>query len=370
MLAGGGHAHLFVLEGLLRGRRPTGLDVTLVAQDRQHAYSGMVPGLIGGRYRVDELLLDLAALARVANADFIEGTASAIEPASRSLVLADGRRVPYDLLSIAVGSATAGADLPGVRDHALPVKPIDRMLAIVPALEQALAGGGPGGPDVAVVGGGAGGVELALNLRARLRLLGRPDAAVSVVEESERILGDRSASCRRAAEAALAGARIGLVLGGGVAAVERDRLLLRSGATVPARFVVWATGAVGAPLLAGSGLALDGRGFLRVDRTLRSVSHAEIFGAGDSVTPEHRPDLPKSGVYAVRQGPVLRDNLLAAAAGRRPRRRFRPPRRSLALLNTGDDRAILCYGDLTLTGRWAMALKDRIDRRFVERFRR
>jgi selenide,water dikinase len=370
VLAGGGHAHLFVLESLLRGRRPTGLDVTLVAQDRQHAYSGMLPGLVGGRYQPEDVLLDLPALARVANADFVEATITAVEPDTRAVVLADGKRLAYDLLSVAVGSATAGADVPGVRDRAILIKPIDRGLTIVPAVERAVAAAAPGAPSVAVVGGGAGGVELALNLRARLRLLGRPDARIRVVEESDRILGDRSAACRRAAEAALSRAWVGLVLGGRVIAVERDRLVLRSGATVPADLVIWAAGAAGPPLLADSGLALDERGFLRVDSTLRSVSHPEVFAAGDSATLERQPGLPKSGVYAVRQGPVLRDNLLAVAAGRRPRRRFRPQPRFLSLLNTGDGRAILTYGGVALTGRWAMALKDRIDRRFMNRFRR
>jgi NADH dehydrogenase FAD-containing subunit len=100
------------------------------------------------------------------------------------------------------------------------------------------------------------------------------------------------------------------------------------------------------------------------------VSHPEVFAAGDAATPEALPRLAKSGVYAVRQGPILRDNLFAVAAGRRPRRRFRPQRRFLALLDTGDGRAILSYGDFALTSRWAMALKERIDRGFMARFQR
>ncbi|HEU5039409.1 MAG TPA: hypothetical protein VFT84_01230 [Gemmatimonadales bacterium] len=100
------------------------------------------------------------------------------------------------------------------------------------------------------------------------------------------------------------------------------------------------------------------------------MSHPSVFASGDAAALEGHPDLAKAGVYAVRQGPVLRDNLLAALGGRRPRRRFRPQRRFLALLNTGDGRAILSYGDIAATGGWAMALKDRIDRRFMARFQR
>jgi selenide,water dikinase len=370
VLAGGGHAHLFVLEGMARRPLPAGSRVTLVAQHREHAYSGMVPGLLGGRYRSEELLIDLAALARAAGAELIEATVESLDPDERALVLADGRRVPYDLLSVAVGSGTAGGDRPGVRESAHFVKPIDRTLALVPAIERAVASAGPGEFRIAVVGAGAAGVELALGIRARLRLLGRADAPVALVDGDMRILGDRSDACRREAEAVLAEQRIGLVLGGEVQGLDGDRLRLPSGAAVRAEMVVWATGPEAPTLFRGSGLATDERGYLRVDRTLRSVSHPSVFAAGDAASLEGHAEMAKAGVYAVRQGPVLRDNRLAALAGRRPRRRFRPQRRFLALLNTGDGRAILSYGDLAFTGRWAMTLKDSIDRRFVARFRR
>ncbi|HEU5039410.1 MAG TPA: FAD-dependent oxidoreductase [Gemmatimonadales bacterium] len=269
VLVGGGHAHLFVLEGLARRPLPPGSSVTLVAPHRQHAYSGMVPGLVGGRYRAEELLVDLAALATGAGAEFVEATVASLDPEAREIVLADGGRKSYDLLSLAVGSGTAGDDRPGVREAALFVKPIDRTLAIVPAVERAAASAGPDGPAVVVVGGGAGGVELALNLRARLRLLGRGEAPVSVVDGRDRILQDRSDTCRRAAEAALTGARVGLVLGGEVTALQGNRLLLPSGATLRADLVVWATGPEAPALFAGSGLATDEGGYLRVDRMLR-----------------------------------------------------------------------------------------------------
>jgi selenide,water dikinase len=370
VLAGGGHAHLFVLEGLSRGAFPRGIAVTLVAPDRRQAYSGMVPGLVGGRYRPEELLIDLAALSRAAGATFVEDTVQALDPGARLVTLTEGRRLSYDLLSLAIGSGNAGTGLPGVAEHAVPVKPIDRTLGIVPAIERAVARTGPSGPAVGVVGGGAAGVELALNLRTRLAVLGRPGAPVRVVDGHDRVLWDRSAACRRAAERALRARGIELVLGSEVARVTEDRLHLDDGRTLDAGLVVWATGPSAPRLFAGTGLATDPAGYLRVDAMLRSISHPEIFTAGDAASLEGHPDLAKAGVYAVREGPVLRDNLAAAAAGKPPGRRFHPQRRFLALLNTGDGRAILSWGELAATGRWAMTLKDRIDRRFIARFRR
>lgn len=370
VLAGGGHAHLFVLEGIARGRFPPGTRVTLVASQRRHAYSGMVPGLVGGTYGAEEILLDLEALARAAGAAFLEDRVVALDAASREVVLAGGARLGYDLLSLAIGSGTAGVHRPGVRELALFLKPIDCTLAIVPALERAVERSETTGPAVTIVGAGAAGVELAFAIRARLRRLNRPTAPVTLLDGGDRILADRSDSCRRLAETALAEAGVGVVLGSDVTAVEAGRLRLPSGATVRADVVVWATGPSAPDLFAGAGLATDRAGYLLVDRQLRSVTRPEIFAAGDAASLERHPGLPRAGVYAVREGPVLRDNLAAAAAGRPPRRRFRPQRRFLALLNTGDGQAILSYGTLALRGRWAMALKDRIDRRFVGRFRR
>jgi len=370
VLAGGGHAHLFVLEGLSRGAFPRGITVTMVAPDRRHAYSGMVPGLVGGRYRPDDLLIDLAALARAAGASFLEGTVQVLEPGARSVTLADGRRVSYDLLSLAIGSGNAGMGLPGVAEHAVPVKPIVRTLGIVPAIERAVARTGPSGPAVGVVGGGAAGVELAFNLRTRLAALGRPDVPVRVVDGHDRVLPDRSAACRRAAEPALRARRIELVLGSEVARVTEDRLHLEDGRIVEAGLVLWATGPSAPRLFAGTGLATDPAGYVRVDTMLRSISHPEIFAAGDAASLEGHPEIAKAGVHAVREGPVLLENLAAAAGGKPPGRRFRPRRRFLALLNTGDGRAILSWGEVAATGRWAMTLKDRIDRRFIARFRR
>jgi selenide,water dikinase len=368
VLAGGGHAHLFVLEALAHGRFPSPLHVTLVTTSRRHVYSGMLPGFVGGRYRLDEILLNLGAITRAARVELMEAAVDAILPAERMIRLRDGRSVSYDLLSLAVGSESAGAGLPGVREHAIIVKPIDAAPSIMDALDRAASGPDPARPRVAVVGAGAGGIELALNLRARLRLLGRHQAPLVVVDEGDRILRDRSAACRRVAGRALDEHGIRTVLGTGVARAEEGRLALTDGRSVEADLVVWATGAAAPVLLRETGLALDERGFLRVNRSLQSVSHPEIFGAGDVATIGARPAPAKSGVYAVREGPVLRDNLAAVLTGRVTLRQYHPQRRFLALLNTGDGRAICSYGRFAASGQWAMRLKDLIDRRFMRRF--
>jgi selenide,water dikinase len=117
------------------------------------------------------------------------------------------------------------------------------------------------------------------------------------------------------------------------------------------------------PWLRESGLAVDKRGFVLVDEQLRSVSHAEVFAVGDCATLRDAPH-PKSGVYAVRHAPVLAMNLRGAQA------RFVPQRRALSLLSCGARYAIAEWGGVSWEGAWVWRWKDRIDRRWVESFRR
>ena len=139
--------------------------------------------------------------------------------------------------------------------------------------------------------------------------------------------------------------------------------------TLPAGLTVWVTGAAPPPLLATIGRPTDDRGFLLVDETLRSPADERIFGAGDCVTLAHRPQTPKAGVYAVRQAPVLWKSLRAALEGASRHPAYRPQKEFLSILNTADGRALLRWRGLVSHSRWAWRLKDRIDRRFLEKYR-
>lgn len=100
-------------------------------------------------------------------------------------------------------------------------------------------------------------------------------------------------------------------------------------------------GTAAQPWLAGSSLVVDAGGFVRVSRSLQSVSHAGVFAAGDCAAyPDNRP---KSGVYAVRADPPLSENLLRALRGA-PLRIWTPQRRALYLIDTADGSALAAWG--------------------------
>jgi selenide,water dikinase len=367
LLAGLGHAHLFVLESLARERWPE-VPVVLVTPP-EYDYSGMISGVVTGQYAPEQARLSPDRLARAAGAEWIPGRVHRIDPAGRRVTLDDGSVLPFRLLSLDIGSRPAGLGLPGVGRHAIPVKPVRHALRFRSAAARAAGDATADDPARAVVvGGGAAGVEIALATSSALARHAAPDRfRLVLVEGGERILDEYGRSFRERARQVLRERGVEVRCGIQVMGAEPGRLLTRGGEPVPFDALLWATGPAAPPLLRRSGLPTEAAGYLRVRRDLRCVEHEEIFAAGDCAALEGFPWMAKAGVYAVREGPVLAGNLRRALRGE-PLRSYEPQRHWLSLINTGDGRALASYRGLSAHGRLAFLLKDRIDRRFVERF--
>lgn len=361
VLAGAGHAHALVLRDLaLRPLR--GVEVVVVSPEPRAPYSGMVPGWLAGRYRFDEIVVDFPPLAAAAGARWCANALQALDPARRRLTLADGSGLDYDLMSLNVGSTLE----PPAATHAtmLPLRPLSLLRQRVDALLARWLEDRSDRPFVVTaVGGGAAGVEGLLGLLHRLRSL-RPDRTVhgGVITRSAMLLPGLSAAARRAATKALDRAGVTVQLGSGwCEPVDRS-----------SDVVVWATGAEAQgwqrdPARRGA-LAVDDAGFVRIDAELRSVSHPQVFAVGDCASwPSHA--LPKAGVHAVRMGPTLAHNLRVALGAPGALATHQPQRRFLALLSTGDGRAIASRGPFGAEGAWAWRWKAHIDRRFLAQFR-
>ncbi|MBP9142858.1 MAG: FAD-dependent oxidoreductase [Thermoanaerobaculia bacterium] len=367
VLLGGGHAHVHLLAQAARAplAPPGELELTLVSPYERHLYSGMVPGYLQGIYAETDLTFDLRALAARAGARFITAKADRIDAAARRVEVA-GERLPYDLLSLDVGSEPAGLETSGVREHALTVRPMNRAAALRRRAEELFASGAADRVEVAVVGGGAAGVEVAFALER----LGRERAArvrVTIVEAATDVVPEFSRRVQGIAGRLLAARGIAVCAGRPVAAVEAASVVLDDGRRLPSQLTVWIAGAAAPRLLAESDLPKDPDGFLLVDATLRAVDGGPLFGAGDCIGIAGYPGLAKAGVYAVREAPILDHNLRAALAGTEPRR-FRPQAGFLALLNSADGRAIWRWKGLAGHSRLAWRLKDRLDRAFLRRY--
>jgi selenide, water dikinase len=354
VLLGGGHAHVEVLRRFALRPLP-GLRLTLVAREPLSPYTGMLPAVVRGEIPAAIAEIDLAALAAAAGARLIVAEAEGLELAACRILLAARPLLSFDLLSIDVGGVPAGRPA-----AATAVKPIGRFLAVLAALEATLLPGA----RIAVVGGGAGGVELALALARRLG--GR--AAITLISATVEILPEAPPRARQIAHAALKAAGVMLVLRRLAEDFRDGKIRLAGGAAISADIAFWATGIAGPPFLAASGLACDPDGFIRVAPTFESLSHPRIFAAGDCAAIAGFPR-PKAGVWAVRAGPPLAENLRRAALGR-PLRAWRPQRAALAILGLGEGRALAWRGRIfVLSGRAVARWKEWLDRRWIAKYR-
>ncbi|HEY8566973.1 MAG TPA: FAD-dependent oxidoreductase [Beijerinckiaceae bacterium] len=370
VLVGAGHAHVEVLRRFGR-EPPPGASLTLITPARLAPYSGMLPGVIAGRHGIDESHIDTVPLARLAGAEIIEDAADGIDLEAGRVLRRDGPPVPFDFLSLDVGSTPNTGDVPGAAEAAIPVKPIAAFLPRFEALlGRVLARRGEA--RIAMVGAGAGGVELLLAIERRLRreveAAGHDATRLGfiLVSGAPTILPSFPEALRRRFETVLARRGISVLVDAPVASVEPGRLHFADRPSLAADEILWAAQAAAPAWLRETGLALDADGFVRTDACLRALGRENVFAAGDVAAFAPRP-LPKAGVYAVRAGPVLARNLRRAAAGE-SLRPFEPQHEALYIITTGDAHAVGARNGLVAEGTWVYRVKDWIDRRFMRRY--
>lgn len=362
VFAGAGHAHLPVLARLERFAR-AGVSVTVISP-RSFWYSGMGPGLLSGQYEAEDASVDVRAMTESAAGSFLEDRVAAIDADRRIVTTEGGERVPYDALSLNVGSEVAMPPGCAGSDRVFPVKPVSRLLELRHRILRCEPGRSL---RILVAGGGAAGCEAAANALALCRRRGRK-AAIRLVTGDARLLAGMPEGAGRRMADWCRGNGVAVETGRRVSGIEGEDVLFEDGRREAADFVLLATGVHPPPLLKRSSPAADAEGALRVDDRLQSVSHPGVFGAGDCIRFESMP-LPRAGVYAVRQAPVLFDNLLAALLGG-DLRVFRPQEKHLLILNLGDGTGLMTRGNFVASGRAAFRLKELLDRRFLRNIRR
>lgn len=363
LLVGGGPAHLVVLRAFARRTRSR-MALTLVAPARAECYSGMVPGIVAGRRDASEASIALPRLAAAAGASFIEDRVVAFDPGERTARLSRHPPIAFDFLSLNLGAADAPAAwTTGATGLVVPLKPLDAFLERWQAIKDGIEAGRI--RSLAVVGAGAAGVEIVLAIAAwRDRRTRGPALALHLIDRSSDVAPSHAPRVRRALADALACHDVRVWLGARVCTVDGGTVLLESRQPVSADAVLLALPGRAPALLARSGLACNRDGEVEVDASLRSRSHPFVVAAGDcAVLPVPHQH---SGAVSVRQGPVLAHNLTALVEERPGALQlFRPRAHYLALIGSGDDRAVLSYGRLAAAGGWVHSLKQRIDQRWV-----
>jgi len=362
VLVGGGHAHLFTLMHL---NRILGLGhaVTVIGPSPYHYYSGMGPGMLGGRYLPEEIRIPIRDLVEHRGGRFIMDAAIRVDAPGKRIHLASGRSLPYDVISFNTGS-----DVPripnraGDPDRILPVKPIENLIR---ARRQILALNPQEKGILGVVGGGPSSVEISGNLWRLCRDHNRKSLSIQILA-GKRLLPKAPEKVRRMARNSLIRRGIQILENSHVSGVEGGEAILESGRRFPFTLLLLAHGIRPNPLFKNSGISTGPDGGLCVNPFLQHPDFPEIFGGGDSIFFLEKP-LDKVGVYSVRQNPVLFENLVAALEGTRLRP-FHPGRSYLQVYNLGDDTGIFWRNKLIFNGRSAFWIKDFIDRNFMKQF--
>ena len=361
IMAGGGHAQLSVLETL--AQKSLGIDAVLITPSPYQIYSGVLPGWIAGHYSLSECRIDLRPLAASAGARLIFAQVVGIDAKQYRISRSDGMHLDYDGLSLDVGSE-ADLSLLEVAKRLLPIKPLGNFVQRWPAIltphpNRTVSAGGGGGRRRC--GWRRAGICRAIcfchaTVQASFSRVGRfggRHLAGSVQSGVKRHVAVR---CWSSAALRCISASSGYLQKG---------LRFPNGQSLLADCIIAATGARPSAWLCNSGLALDEQGYVLVESQHRSISHFNVFAAGD-VCMRSDIQLAHSGVHAVFAGPVLAHNLIAAINGR-ILKSYWPRKKSLYLLATGPKHAIASWGAFSAQGHWVWRWKDWIDRRFMHK---
>lgn len=368
LLVGGGHSHVILIR-LWAMQAIPGVRLTLVSEKVNTPYSGMLPGLIAGHYREEDVHIDLARLCSWAGVRFIEQRVNAIDLEAKSVGFNSTRpALGFDVLSLDTGS-TPELSVTGSEQFSVPVKPVhgfyNRWLLLQSRLQQLAENNQTAQVlNVGVVGSGAGGFELVMAMRHAL--------AVDVANCHWFIRGTRALRGRPEKVSSLAlraAIDAGVVVHAefDVVDVQSDSVHARDGRRVALDEVVWCAAARAPGWPKASGLAVDERGFVLTNAFLQSVTHDFVFATGDIGTQESTPS-DKAGVFAVRQAPYLFQNIRRFLL-KTKLKAYKPQSDFLSLMATGKKSAIGSRGPVHVEGAWVWRLKDHIDQAFMNRFR-
>lgn len=360
-LIGGGHSHVLLIRKWAMRALP-GVRLTLVSNDSHSPYSGMLPGLVAGHYTPDEIHVDLRRLCHWASVRFIEETMVDLDLSLRQVQFENRPPMSFDVCSLDTGS-TPDLSVKGSSQASTPVKPVHNFYKRWQTILSRVNDSSAKSLSIGVVGSGAGGFELitamrhalpgpTVNchwfLRGNLPLRGRPRKVGELAKRSAEQQG------------------INVVTDIDVVELLEGELRAADGRTFALDEVLWCTSAVGPDWALRAGMDLDNRGFVLTNQYLQSVSHPFVFATGDIGTQKHTPSA-KAGVFAVRQAPILYENIRAYLL-QQALKVYKPQKDFLSLMATGGKRAIASRGPITIEADWVWRWKNHIDRTFMRRF--
>ena len=358
VLLGGGHAHVQVLRKLCMNYYE-GLHVILINNSVESAYSGMTPAHIQDYYKVHEIMIDLQRLCFNAGVTFINDEVTQLQTEKKKIILKNRPSVHYDLLSINTGSISKKNNLKIHKNSkCIFIKPINNIIKNLRIIDSLVEKSNE--IKINIIGGGVAAFEISFALRLRYQ------DKVSITIISKNILLEKNLNTKSIIELKKTSKNMRISLKEkDVLEVKKNELLLSNGEFFPSDLNLISTGAEIPEWLQSSSL-LKIEKFIGIKTTLQSINDENVFAAGDvaSIQDFQRP---KSGVMAVRQGQILKENIFLKIQGKKLKK-FRPQKNWLYIIGTYPNKALLNYFHFSFHSNWCWVLKIWIDKSFMKKF--
>jgi NADH:ubiquinone reductase (H+-translocating) len=335
VIAGGGFAGTSLVRALQR-RLPPGASLTLISEESYTTFNPMLPEAVGAAIFPEQAVAPIRAML-LSSTRFVMGKVTAVNTREKSIrceTLAGERSFAYDHLVLALGSRARLDLVPGMAEHALPLKTVGDALHIRntvlrraarielesdPAVRRRLG-------RFAVIGGGFSGVEVAgqladclASIRRYYPRIGAGELEVALLQDLDRLLPELPSSLGAAALASLKSRHVDIRLGARAAEITEEGARLADGSFVPAGTVICTIGTHANPVFQQMGVSME-RGRIVVAPDLSVPGRAGLWALGDCALVPNAHDggfAPPTAQFAVQEAKHLAENLLAKLADRR-----------------------------------------------------
>jgi NADH dehydrogenase len=343
VVLGGGFAGVAVARRLERKLRRDEAEIALISRDNFTLFTPMLPEVSSGGLEPRHVVTPVRA--QLHRTTFVLGEITELDLAQRAVearhpITGAVTRLEYDHIVLALGSVTSTFNIPGVAEHTLPLKTLEDAETlrnrVIAALEQAVVT--PAGPErdrlltFAVVGGGYTGCECAGELVDFFhsivpfyRPLELGDVRMILIEAGPALLPDLPEKMGRYTTRNLSRRNVELLMGDGVTRIDEHGIALQSGRVIPCAAVVWSAGVRPSPVLRDlPGVPHARNGGIVVNQDMSVSGAPGVWAMGDCAWIPAVPDadladktawFPATAQHAIREGPVLADNLVATLRG-------------------------------------------------------
>jgi len=338
LIVGGGYVGLYTAMRILKKMRYGEATVTVVDPRPYMTYLPFLPEAVGGNVAPRNLVAPLRRVLKN-KAEVLTGSVTAIDHdrkvATVQPAAGDSYELPFEQLVVATGSISRTFPIPGLAEHGIGVKSVEEAVSLrnhlMAQLDRAESTNDEKVRKQALtfvfVGGGFAGAETLAEAEDMLRdackyynNVKREDMRFILVEAANRILPEVGPELGKWTQARLEERGIEVYLETSMESCVDKHVVLKNGIEVDASTIVWTAGVRPSPVLANFGLPLGPRGHVDTAPTLQVQGFDYVWAAGDTA---QVPDLavgegawcPPNAQHAVRQAPVLADNVLAAMRG-------------------------------------------------------